>query len=109
MFDGTLGNYTGTEYKIELLQGPPPYHPEPYPIQKVHEKTLQIGVLKHENNSEWATPTFTIPKNNENVCFISNFRELNKIIKSKTFPIPKIQNLLLSQFCYFTCRKINWL
>ena len=26
MFDGTLGNYTGTEYKIELQEGAQPYH-----------------------------------------------------------------------------------
>ena len=40
-------------------------------------------------------PTFTIPKENGAVRFISDFRELNKRIKGKTFPIPKIYDFLL--------------
>ena len=97
MFDGTLGNYTGTEYKIELLEGVKPYHAKPFPIPKVHEETLKtevnrlvkIGVLKRKNNSEWAAPTFIIPKKNGTVRFISDFRELNKKIKRKPFPFLK--------------------
>ena len=40
MFDGTLDNYTGTQYKIELLEGAQPYHAKPFSIPKVHEQTL---------------------------------------------------------------------
>ena len=103
MFDGTLGNYTGSKYKIELKENIKPYHAKPFPIPKVHEPTLKkeverlvkIGVLKRINNSEWAAPTFIIPKKNGTVRFISDFRELNKRICRKPFPIPKIQDLLL--------------
>ena len=103
MFDGTLGNYTGSTYKIELKEKVAPYHAKPFPIPKVHETTLKkeverlvkIGVLKKINNSEWAAPTFIIPKKNGTVRFISDFRELNKRIRRKPFPIPKIQDLLL--------------
>ena len=60
MFDGNLGNYTGTEYKIELLKGAQPYHAKPFPIPKIHEETLKtevnrlvnMRVLKHKHNSE---------------------------------------------------------
>ena len=98
MFDGTLGTYTGSNYKIELQEGVKPYHAKPFPIPRVHEKTLRkevdrlvkIGVLKRINNSEWAAPTFIIPKKNGTVRFISDFRELNKRIKRKPYPIPKI-------------------
>ena len=38
MIDGTLGNYTGTEYKIELLESTQPYHAKPFPIPKMHEE-----------------------------------------------------------------------
>ena len=103
MFDGTLGTYTGSEYKIELKDGIKPYHAKPFPIPRIHEETLRkeverlvkIGVLKRINNSEWAAPTFIIPKKNGTVRFISDFRELNKRIHRKPFPIPKIQDLLL--------------
>ena len=103
MFGGTLGNDKGSEYKIELLEGAKPYHAKPFPIPKIHEETqktkvnilIKIGVLQRKNNSKWAPPTFIIPKKNETIRFISDFRALNKKIKRKSFPFPKIQDLLL--------------
>jgi Reverse transcriptase (RNA-dependent DNA polymerase) len=47
------------------------------------------------NQSEWAAPTFIIPKKDGSVQFISDFRELNKRIKRKPYPILKIQDMLL--------------
>ena len=56
---------------------------------------VEIGVLRKINISEWAAPTFIISKKNGTVRFISDFTELNKIIRRKPFPIPRIQDLLL--------------
>ena len=83
MFDGTLGNYTGTEYKIELLEGAQPNYAKPFPIPKETLKTkvnmlVSIGVLKRKNDSEWAAPMIIIPKKNVTIRFVSYFRELNK-------------------------------
>ena len=64
-------------------------------LKKEVDRLIKIGVLKKINNSQWAAPTFIIPKKNNTVRFISDFRELNKRIKRKPFPIPKIQDLLL--------------
>ena len=88
MFDSTLGNYTGSEYKIELLEGAKPYHTIPFPISKTYKETLKIevnrliniGVSKRKNNSEQAAPTFII--SNGTVRFISDFREL-QLLKYK--------------------------
>ena len=44
MFNRTLGNYTGTKYKVELLEGSQPYYAKPFPIAKVHEETLKTEV-----------------------------------------------------------------
>ena len=93
MFDGMLGNYTSTQYNMELLEGAQPYHAKPFPIPKVHEETLKIevnrlvsiGVLKRKNNSEWSAPIFIIPKKNSTLRFISDFRELHKRIKRNNF------------------------
>ena len=95
MFDGTLGNYTGPEYKIELLEGVKPYHAKPFPIPKLHKeiprtevnRIVNIGVLKSLSNSKWAALTFIIPKKNATVRLISDFRELNNRIK---IPNPNI-------------------
>jgi hypothetical protein len=56
---------------------------------------MKAGVLKKVNKSKWAAPTFVIPKKDATVQFISDFHELNKRIKQKPYPIPKIQDLLL--------------
>ena len=69
IFDGKLGNYTSTEYKIELLGGAQPYYDKPVSIPKVQKETLKtevdrlvnLGVLNHKNKSKWKAPTFIIP------------------------------------------------
>ena len=99
LFDGTLGFWNHEEYDIELQPGVKPYHVRAYPIPKIHEQTLRteverlcsIGVLRKVNRSEWVALTFIIPKENGTVRFFSDFRELNKWIKGRPFPIRKIK------------------
>jgi hypothetical protein len=117
LFDGSLGNWEGEEYNIELKPDATPYHAKAIPIPKVHLDTLrqeverlcELGVLKKVNRSEWAAPTFIIPKKNGTVRFISDFRELNKRTRRKPYPIPKIQDLLmkLEGFQYATSLDLN--
>ena len=44
MFDGTLGQYTGTNYTIDLKENTKPYHAKPFPIPKIHKLTLKKEV-----------------------------------------------------------------
>ena len=44
MFDGTLGNYTGTEYKIELLEGAQLYHAKTISYSKSTRRNLKTEV-----------------------------------------------------------------
>ena len=60
------------------------------------ECLCEIGILKKVNRSEWAAPSFIIPKKDGTVRFINDFRELNKRIRRKPFPIPNIQDMLLN-------------
>jgi hypothetical protein len=104
LFDGTLGKWNQDPIKLELKEGATPYHARPFPIPKCHTETLkmeverlvEIGVLKKVNRLEWAAPSFIIPKKDGTVRLIDNFRELNKWIKQKPFPIPNIQDMLLN-------------
>lgn len=117
MFDGTLGKWTGDPYHIELKPNVTPYHARAYPIPRIHEQTLrdevhrlcEIGVLTRINHSEWGAPTFIIPKSDGSVRFISDFRELNKCIKRKPYPLPQIQDILLKLegFKYATSLDLN--
>jgi hypothetical protein len=68
-----------------------------------------IGVLEWQPSLRWALPTFIIPQKDSRVRTISNFRELNKCIVRKPYPIPKISTILqeLEGFTYATAVDLN--
>ena len=102
LFDGTLGDWDTDPVHFELKDGAKPYHGRPFPVPRIHRETMKkevdrlvkLGILKWEGESEWAFPSFIIPKSNQTVRFISDFRELNKLIKRKPWPLPKIVDTL---------------
>jgi hypothetical protein len=65
--------------------------------------------LKRCSDSEWAAPSFIIPKKNGTVRFISDFRRLNEELKRKPYPNPNIAQMLqeLENFAYATSLDIN--
>jgi hypothetical protein len=94
-----------------------PYHGRPYPIPYKHKAVLMkeieqlcnIGVLEWQLSLRWASPTFVIPKTDSTVRTISDFRELNKLIVRKPYPIPQISTILqeLEGFTYATAIDLN--
>ncbi len=117
LFDGTLGRWTQPDYHIELKPDVKPYHAKAFPVPRVHMETLKkeverlckVGVLKRVNRSEWAAPTFIIPKKDGKVRFISDFRQLNSRIVRTPYPIPNIQEMMLNLdgFQYATALDLN--
>ena len=117
LFDGTLGKWNHDPIELELKPDAQPYHARPYPVPRCHAETLkmeverlcQVGVLKKVNRSEWAAPSFIIPKKDGTVRFINDFRELNKRIRRRPYPIPNIQDMLLNLegFQYATSLDLN--
>ena len=57
-------------------------------------RLCDLGVLAKCNDSEWAAPTFIQPKKTGDVRVLSDFRILNKFIKRKPYPLPKIADIL---------------
>jgi hypothetical protein len=117
LFDGTLGDWKLLPVSFKLKKGAKLHHGRPYPIPKIHKATLMkeidhlvaIGVLKWQPLSKWALPSFIIPKKDHTVCTISYFRELNKCIVCKPYPIPKISTTLqeLEGLTYATTLDLN--
>ena len=79
----------------------------PYPVPKVQKEIFKqevehlviLEVLELGNYSEWVAPSFTKPKPKSNqVHFLIEFRNLNKQLKQKQYPIPKINEMLLKLF-----------
>ncbi len=117
LFDGMHGDLKVLPVSFELKEGAKPYHGRPYPIPKIHKATLMkeinhlvsIGVLKWQPLSKWALPSFIIPKKDYIVCTILDFRDLNKQIVRKPYPIPKISTTFQEQegFTYATTLDLN--
>jgi hypothetical protein len=117
LFDGTLGVWNQPPFSIELKEGATQYHGRPYPIAQIHKATLikeinrlcSIGAMKRQPSSQWASPTFIIPKKDMTVRIISDFRELNKGIVKQPYPIPKISTTLqeLEGFTYAMTLDLN--
>jgi hypothetical protein len=103
LFDGTLGSWNTDPIELELKEADTkPYHAKPYPVPHSQEKQLREevnrlcawGVLRKVNRSEWACPMFTVPKPDGSLRSLADLRELNKRIKRKPYPIPKISDML---------------
>ena len=85
LFDGTLGDWDCEPVSLQLKEGAKPYHGRPAPIPKKHmeitkkeiQRLCDLGVLQWQADSEWALPTFIIPKKDNTVRVVSDFRGLN--------------------------------
>ena len=73
------------------------------------KELVGIGALKRQISSELASPTFIIPKKDKTVRTITDFRELNRRIVRRPYPIPKISTTLqeLEGFTYATALDLN--
>jgi hypothetical protein len=70
---------------------------------------VPTGVLERQPASEWASPSFIIPKKDKTIRFLSDFGEVNKRLVRKPFPIPKISMVLqeIEGFSYATALDLN--
>ena len=118
LFDGTLGKWKGIQHQLELKDPKSkPFACRPYPVPVKNKATLmleinrlcKIGVLRKVNNSEYQSPSTIIPKKDNTVRFITDFRKLNERIKRKPFPLPNIRDTLLELkgFEYGTSLDLN--
>ncbi len=78
MFDGTLGVYPHKKVHIDIDPNAKPVHSRPYPVPQIYLKIfkkelhhlVRIGVLAAQQESEWASPSFIIPKKDGRVRWI---------------------------------------
>jgi hypothetical protein len=101
LFDGTLGVYPHKTFHIDLVPGAVPKHYKPYAIPFIHLEAfkkelihlIEIGVLSPQGSSE-ASPTFITPKKDIRFRWVSDLRELNKVVKRKQYPLSIIGDIL---------------
>ena len=73
------------------------------------DRLVLIKGMKWQSYLQWVSPSFINPKKDLTVHTISYFRELNKRIVRKPYPIPKISTTLqeLEGFTYATALDLN--
>jgi len=110
LFDGTLGVYSHRKFHIDLIPGTVAKHAWPYPVPVIHlaafKKELlhlvEIGVLSPQGASEWASP-----KKDGRVRWVSDLRELNKVVRRKQYPLPMIMHILRQRKGYKFFTKLD--
>jgi hypothetical protein len=115
MFDRTLGVYPNKKVHIDNDPNAKPVHSRLYPVPRIHLKTfkkeldhlVRIGVLAAQQESEWASPSFIIPKKDGRVRWISNLCQLNKVIRCKQYPLPIIMDILRKRSGYKFVTKLD--
>ena len=103
LFDGQLGRYNKRKFHIELKDDAIPYHvKQPYPIPEKNKQIVKDelqrqcdnGTLERVYESEWGMPLFAIPKKNGSIRTVDDMRELNRQVKRKQYPLPKIKDII---------------
>jgi putative transposase len=121
LFEGTLGEWPDEEVSVELTKDAVPYHcGKPIRIPHIHLETLKkevqrlvdIGVLEVVDGSKagpWCAPSFIIPKKDGRVRFITDYRELNKRICRKPWPMPNVADLIqdVGPYTYVTALDLS--
>lgn len=112
LFDGTLGTFKTSPVGLEVKKGAVPVTSIPFPVPHIlHEqfkleieRLVRLGVLRRNSDSRWTSPSFIIPKKEDEVRFLMDFRKVNEILVRKPYPIPKILYIMqtLQGFTYAT-------
>ena len=103
LFAGKVGTRDGIKVSFQLKPDAVPHYARPYNIPEslrgVTKNAIQMmcdeGILERTNeDSEWAAPTFAVPKKTAGVRIVSDFRALNRHIKRSPWPMPTTRELL---------------
>ncbi len=121
LFSNKLGTYTDELIHLDIDTSVPPTATRAYTVPHNHksvfkaelDRLVKIGILEEGGRSEWISGTFIIPKkllpgeDTPRVRWISDFRALNKALKRKVYPIPRIADILARRTGYSFLSKLD--
>ena len=103
LLKGTVEDYKEMKISFETDKNKTSYHAKPYHIPVAHTLMMKTAIKEmcknkaleeYSGDSEWAAPTFGVPKKNVGVRIATDFRKLNEAIKRNPWPMPTIQEML---------------
>ena len=103
IIQGKAGDFNGSEVEFQLKPNAVPYCARPYRIPHAHIELMKRAIKEMERNgvieeysgnSEWAAPTFGVPKKNKGIRIVSDFRKLNEMLKRSPWPMPTIMDMM---------------
>jgi hypothetical protein len=102
LFDGPLKLYPHCLVHVDMIPNAIPWRLQTYPVAHIHLEVFKaklihlcnIGVSEICGASQWASQTFITPKKDGTFCWVSDFRELNKVIQRHIYPLPHIKDIL---------------
>ena len=115
LFDNELKVFPDEQISLDIDPSVPPSQSRAYPVPHSHldvfkkelDRLVKIGVLERTGRSSWISGSFIIPKADGTVRWISDFRALNKAIKRRVYPIPRIQDVLATRRRYSFLSKLD--
>ena len=119
LFSGKLGSYPHRKMHLDVDRQALKrlFYQRPYPIPHVNydvfyqelQRLVELGVLEEVKGLvDFAAPTFLVPKKDANrVRWVSDFRELNKIIRRRVYPLPHINKILRKRKGYKWFTKLD--
>jgi hypothetical protein len=115
LFDGKLREYPGDKMHIDIDPTAKPVYRRPYPIPQVHLEAfkkelnhlVEIGVLSPVRDTAWGLPTFVTPKKDQRIRWVSDLRELNKVIVKTQYNLPIITDVLRRRKGYKYLTKLD--
>ena len=115
LFDCQLKTFKGPPVHLQLIENPKPIRRRPYSVPTSHltvfkaelQWLLKIGVIEKAMQSEWIVGTFIVPKKDGCVCWITDFRGLNKSLCQKVYPLQKICEIFQQRLGYKFFTKLD--
>ena len=121
LFDNKLGKYTDEQIHLDLRPDAVPTQTRAYTVPHNHrsvfkqelDRLVAADVLEPAGRSEWISGTFIIPKKllpgetTPRVRWVSDFRGLNKGLRRKVYPIPRIGDILARRTGYQFLSKLD--
>ncbi|KAE8892937.1 hypothetical protein PF003_g23041 [Phytophthora fragariae] len=104
LFTGALGTKMKEPYVLPLKPNAKPVAARPFPIPRAYydatrreiQHLVDIGVLKRDSSSMWASPAFVVSKKDGSVRLVCDFRKLNEWMQRNYYPTRDVKEMVRS-------------